>query len=137
MAVFLGALGVLFSLQETRRQLDESSTKEKQRLSAMAAMRTELSQLGSTSSPPPLQGEQLRAEVETTARRALAPATISATLDTGDRVKLGIRGVAQDRMLLWIDSTRRIQRLRLDAIKITPQAGGALDAELHFSGTLK
>lgn len=136
-AVLLGALAVLVSLQEARRQLHESTTKEKQRLSAMTAMRTELSQLGSTSVPPPLQGEQLRAEVETIARRALAPATVSATLDTSDRVKLGIRGVAQDRMLLWINTTRRTQRLRLDAIKIIPQAGGLLDAELHFSGTVK
>lgn len=133
-AAFILALTLLFSLQEMRRQMHENATRDRQRLASMESMRTELQGLGSVTRPPSLQGEQLRADIEIAARSALAPATVSAALDTAGRVKLVVRGAAQERLLVWLDKARQSQHLRLEAITLKPQADGGLSAEIQFSG---
>jgi len=126
------AFGVLMPLQAAQRQLPERIQKERQRLVAMEAMRSALIRVDAAVVPLGLQGEALRAMVEASARTSLAPATVTASLDGDEGVRLDARGVAMDRLLLWIDAMRRAQRLHLAAATLKPQAGGALAADLHF-----
>lgn len=138
--LILIGVGVLIPLQEVRRNLLASTHQEKQRLAAMLAMRDELSQTKPPLRRPTLKGEALRTAVEAAARTSLAPASSTTSLENLDRVRISVSGVAMERLLVWIDSLRRTQGLRLESATIKPMLAGALAdkgglaAELVFSG---
>ena len=133
----LAALALLGPLQAARQSLVERVQRERQTTAAMEAMRIAVlnpDASRATANGASLRGEALRATVDASAHSALAPATVSVSLDGEAGVRLTVGGAALERLLLWIDAARRVQRLRLDTASFKPLPDGSVTAELRLIG---